>query len=425
MRLELLEIDEADQLSACKLALLLGVFTQDNRLESFLKFTRGMINAKHAILAFHNEPYVWYSSSNCFKAFLAKDEADLISYFNDETVIDPQHPNYHAFSQHIDDLGVGHQRVIAFNLKRNNLESVGQVILFDDEDVPFNYENLELVHEFVLSILNILELRVDYADLKEQYEQQLALNSSKTKFFQILAHDLRAPFHGLIGFSDVLANERDTLDDENVQDISTYLQDTLQSTYGLLENLLNWAMAEGGRFVYHPINFKLKQTTQIVYEVLNSLSMKKNIELIDDVSADLMVYADINMVTSIIQNLVSNALKFTHTDGSGKVVIKAEKVRDKVEISIHDTGLGMTKTQMDKIFEPQIKVSLKGTTGEKGTGLGLVLCKRFVDLNHGEISVSSKKGQGSIFTVTLPIATHPHLSLVQVKPDKNKVNHQI
>ncbi len=234
------------------------------------------------------------------------------------------------------------------------------------------------------------------------------MNFSKTKFFQIIAHDLRAPFHGLLGFSEVLAQERETLDDSSIQNIADYLFDTAQSTYNLLESLLNWAMAEGGRFVYHPINFELKQSIKIVCDVLKSLAIKKNIELIDQVEEGIKVYADINMITSVIQNLVSNALKFTFTDGTGKVILRAEQTETSVDIYIQDTGLGMTAQQLETLFEPKLTVSFKGTAGEKGIGLGLVLCKRFVDLNHGQIVVESKEGVGTTFKVSLPIATSSH-----------------
>ncbi len=114
----------------------------------------------------------------------------------------------------------------------------------------------------------------------------------------------------------------------SIQNIADYLFDTAQSTYNLLESLLNWAMAEGGRFVYHPINFELKQSTKIVCDVLKSLAIKKNIELIDQVEEGIKVYADINMITSVIQNLVSNALKFTFTDGTGKVILTCRANRN-------------------------------------------------------------------------------------------------
>ena len=413
MKIKLLEIGSAtEQLSACKLSLLLGVFTSNNRVEGFLKFARGILQANRGILCFHHEPYIWYSSTEGFKAFQAKKEANLASFFEGDTILTTPHKNYAAFSKHIDDLGVEHQRIVGFDLKINHTESIGQVILFDEHNEPFDQKNLELVHEFAMSLINIIELRSDYAELKELYEQQSALNFSKTKFFQIIAHDLRAPFHGLIGFSEVLAQERDTLDESNIQSIADYLLDTSQSTYNLLESLLNWAMAEGGRFVYHPINFNLKQSSKIVFDVLNGLAMNKDIQLIDRVPDDLKVYADINMVTSVLQNLVSNALKFTHMDGTGKVTISAEQSADFVDIYIQDTGLGMTASQIDELFSPRLTISFKGTAGEKGTGLGLVLCKRFVDLNQGTISVQSKEGAGTTFKVSLPIASNTHQALM-------------
>ncbi|NLN56659.1 MAG: HAMP domain-containing histidine kinase, partial [Gammaproteobacteria bacterium] len=170
----------------------------------------------------------------------------------------------------------------------------------------------------------------------------------------------------------------------------------------------NWAMAEGGRFVYHPINFELKQSTKIVCDVLRSLAIKKNIELIDQVDEGIKVYADINMITSVIQNLVSNALKFTSTDGTGKVILSVQATETSVDIYIRDTGLGMTPQQLENLFEQKLTVSFKGTAGEKGTGLGLVLCKRFVDLNHGQIVAESKEGEGTTFKVSLPVATSTH-----------------
>lgn len=422
MKLELIEVDQADQLSACKLSLLLGVFTPKNQIDGFLKFARSILNADCAVLAFHHEPYIWYSSSNGFKAFHAKKSVDLLQYFDGQTTLGAQHQHYAKFSAYITQLGVKHHRVIAFDLKQEDGHSIGQVLLFDDTIEPFLEDKLEVVHEFANSLIRIIEIRLENEELKELYEQQSALNFSKTKFFQIIAHDLRAPFHGLLGFSEVLAQERETLDESSIQNIADYLNDTAHSTYNLLESLLNWAMAEGGRFVYHPINFELKQATRIVYEVLKTLAMKKNIQLIETTPSHLKVYADINMITSVIQNLVSNALKFTNVDGSGCVYIEATECVEGIEITVRDTGLGMTQQQIDGLFQPDLQVSLKGTSGEKGAGLGLVLCKRFVDLNKGQIEVISKEGQGTTFKVTLPAATNGHQSLMQLKKNDEQLD---
>lgn len=412
MRLKLLEMGQADKLSACKLSLLLGVLNQENSVERFLRIARKLLNVENAIISFVNEPYIWYSNQSEFKAFLASPNENLHFYFDTHKKIDSTHPNYAQFSQHLTDIGVDHRRVICFDIQKNEQESLGKVTFFDDKTENFDQENDAFIQDFIQSLIKVIEINSEHELLKELYEQQLALNFSKTKFFQIIAHDLRAPFHGLLGFSEVLAQERDSLDEESVQNIAEYLYDTAQSTYNLLENLLNWAMAEGGRFVFHPINFKLKQSSKIVFDVLNSLAINKNILLVNDIPEELKVYGDINMITSLLQNLVSNALKFTHVDGSGQVRMSAREIDQGVEILIQDTGLGMTESQIEKIFEPEINASFKGTAGEKGTGLGLVLCKRFVDLNHGDISVTSQQGKGTTFKVVLPTAKNTHHALL-------------
>ena len=413
MELKLLEIgSETEQLSACKLSLLLGVFGADNRITDFLKFARSMLQTDYAILAFKGEPYIWFSSDAGCRPFLSEADERVNVFFEQTDLITPEHPIYAEASAYMQNLGMTHRRMLAVDLCDNE-DSVGHVYLFDQKDAAFDQKSIVIVREFIQSLMGIIRLRLENAELKELYEQQEALNFSKTKFFQIIAHDLRAPFHGLLGFSEILAKERDTLDEQGIQDISEYVFDTAQSTYNLLENLLNWAMAEGGRFVYHPINFALSQSTKIVTDVLGSLAVKKNIQLINQVDDQIKVYADINMMTSVIQNLVSNALKFTHNDGTGKVIIRAEEEGQHVHIYIQDTGLGMTKTQIETLFEPKITFSRQGTLGEKGTGLGLVLCKRFIDLNQGSVSVHSKEGEGTLFKVSLPIAGQKHQALEQ------------
>lgn len=411
MGIQLLDIgSDTEQLSACHLSLLLGVNSNDNKIKSFLKFARKILGAHAAILTFSNEPYSWYAGKHAFNAFQLPAAANFATHFEGEIAIDSLHCHYHHLSQQVSALGFKHQRIIALDLKVSD-KSVGQVIFFDEQLEAFTQNAVENVYELASDFLNLLHLRMENAELKELYEQQVAMNVSKTKFFQIIAHDLRAPFHGLIGFSEVLAEERKSLDESGVQSIADYLHDTAQSTYSLLESLLNWTMAEGGRFVYHPIHYKLKQSSQIVFDVLHALAINKNIQLIDRVPDDLKIFADINMVTSVIQNLVSNALKFTHMHGEGIVTIDAKQRDDFIDIYIQDTGLGMTLGQIESLFEPKLTVSFKGTAGEKGTGLGLVLCKRFVDLNKGEISVTSKEGVGSTFIVSLPRSNSAHQAL--------------
>lgn len=423
MELRLLEIEEQNEhLSACPLSLLLGVFTENNQIEGFLNFARRILHTEHAIFSFHDEPYIWYSNHCSFRACYDPPEANFPRFYQGERIMSPQHPHYAEFIDHLAYLGLKQQRLIGVNLKDHDGRSVGQAIFFDHHMDEFKEESIETVADFADGMMRYILLQVDHAHLKEQYEQQVALNSSKTKFFQIIAHDLRAPFHGLLGFSEVLAHEYDSLDPQSVQNIAEYLFDTSQSTYNLLESLLNWAISEGGRIVYHPINFKVQQSSKIVCDVLEGLAKKKNIQLINQVPDELKIHADINMITSVIQNLVSNALKFTHTNGSGCVTIDAKAHDEWINIYIKDNGLGMTQQQVEHLFEPKLMVSHKGTNGEKGTGLGLVLCKRFIELNFGKIQVDSEQGKGTVFTVSLPIATNQHQAL---DPQQNLKNQDI
>ncbi|ANF81074.1 two-component sensor histidine kinase [Acinetobacter sp. NCu2D-2] len=416
MKLELLELgQETEQLSLCRISLILGVYSSNNLVDTFCRIVRKLLRTQCSILGFYKEPYLWHSSPAGFHALQTPANLGVWTYLQHFDYIDQRHPEYAGLSAYVKSQGVEHERLVAFNLKVSDSHTVGQVIFFDDQTSAFEEEDLVLVKEFTDGLVRLIRLHEDYNELKELYEQQCALNFSKTKFFQIIAHDLRAPFHGLLGFSEVLAQERDTLDETSIQNIADYLYDNAQATYNLLESLLTWAMAEGGRFIYHPINFELSQSSKIVCDVLKSLAVKKQVELIDNVPAGLKVHADINMITSVIQNLVSNALKFTPVNQQCKVTISAKLEDDAVVVSVQDMGIGMTQEQIDKLFVPNLVVSVRGTAQEKGAGLGLVLCKRFVDLNHGRIHVESKEGCGSTFHVYLPKVTHEHQALTVEK----------
>lgn len=406
MKMQLIRLDQADQLSACRLSLLLGLNSDNDLVQRYVSFTTKLLNVKYAILSFEEEPYVWHINHDGLHALSKIELIPSLRAVHNMDVLDTVHPQYMHLCQVLQTLGVNYQRLIAINLQKSDQQSIGVAIFFDDELTSFDPTSIELVQSYTAGFVRHAELKFNFEELRELYEQQSALNFSKNKFFSIIAHDLRAPFHGLLGFSEVLAKERETLDESSVQNIADYLYDTSQSTYNLLESLLNWAMAEGGRFVYHPISFNLKQVTTIVMSILNTFALKKNIQLIDDVPEDIKLFADINMITSLIQNLVSNALKFTPMDGTGRVSISARQIAENVEIAVQDTGHGMTESQLKEVFQPRITVSFRGTAGEKGAGLGLTLCKRFVDLNLGSIKVESKEGEGTTFRVILPAAQH-------------------
>jgi ligand-binding sensor domain-containing protein/signal transduction histidine kinase len=231
------------------------------------------------------------------------------------------------------------------------------------------------------------------AELKE-------LNASKDKFFSIIAHDLKNPFNTIIGFSEMLKEEIDTDISVKVNQYANMINTSAVQTFKLLENLLEWANSQRGKILFNPGPINMPELINEEFIVLNEMAIKKNIELKTCISESLIVTGDRNMVKTIIRNLLSNAVKFTPKNG--KVEIKAIEGDDQVEISVTDTGIGMTNETKEKLFRLDANLSTRGTENEKGTGLGLFLCKEFVEKHGGKIFVESESGKGSVFKFVLP-----------------------
>ena len=229
-----------------------------------------------------------------------------------------------------------------------------------------------------------------------------ALNQSKDKFFAIIAHDLKAAFHGILGFSEVLDTEFDELDDSAKHKIANYLNECSHTTYKLLENLLEWAMLENGSMAYRPKQLNLKSLVTDTVSRLQFMASQKNIALTCHLSDQVWLHGDAHMLQSLIHNLAVNAIKFTAH--SGQIHISDVVEDETVTIVVQDNGTGMSENQLAQLFAVEHSQSTKGTNGEKGTGLGLLLCKQFVQQHEGEIQVISQLGQGTTFKVTLPLA---------------------
>lgn len=277
------------------------------------------------------------------------------------------------------------------------------IILFSDQKHHTTKFSWHILEHYVAQRQKAVKWLHDATDLQAKLTHLENVNQGRAKYFSVIAHDLRAPFHGILGCADILANERSTLDDASAQRLADYIHDTTQATYGLLENLLNWSMAEGGRFHLRQVRFNIHDMVQSIFELLGAFAYRKKVKLQCDIQADLYAYADVRMVTSIIQNLASNALKFSAANMQKKVKISAILVDRVVEIRVEDQGIGMTEHQIQNVFKEHTVPSTQGTSGEKGTGLGLMLCKRFLEMNDGSIDIHSSK-QGTCFVVKLPVA---------------------
>jgi len=250
-------------------------------------------------------------------------------------------------------------------------------------------------------IESLREKRLMEEKLNQQFLELQKLNAEKDKFFSIIAHDLRNPFVSFLGYTELMADDFDNFSLEEIKQMANELKSSANNLYTLLENLLEWSRIQRGMVGVNSESLvllaKIKGILQPVLESAN----KKNIEIIIDVPDDLIVQADLNMISSTIRNLTTNAVKFTPKDG--RITITASLTTDhSVRISVQDSGIGMNQTLLDKLFKMNEHTSRPGTNGEPSTGLGLLLCKDFVEKLGGEIWVESEVGKGSTFSFTIP-----------------------
>ena len=240
---------------------------------------------------------------------------------------------------------------------------------------------------------------MELAELNSRLED---INKSKDKFFSIVAHDLRSPFTGLLGFSDILSTQIESLTYDEIKTYAGHLNHSLKNVFKLLENLLDWSRVQTGKIKFDPENFNLESIIQRIVGIYQINASEKKIEVEINVEPDIFVFADEDLVDIIIRNLLSNAIKFTRPGGKVKICVK--KKNNLIEIAVKDNGIGILKENLSKLFRIDENISTEGTARERGTGLGLVLCKEFIEKNGGKIEVDSKINEGSEFKFTLPEA---------------------
>jgi signal transduction histidine kinase len=227
------------------------------------------------------------------------------------------------------------------------------------------------------------------------------LNSEKDKFFLFFFHDIRGPFHGFLGFIELMADSSQSMTTEEIQENIIRLKGSATNLYNLLENLLEWSSMQRQLTVFNP---KIIQLAPKIYDclaILQEAGRLKEIAIISEVPEDTVVFSDENMLGGILRNLISNAIKFTCK--GGKISISSREISSNfVEITVSDTGIGMNHEMVANLFKISINTSRKGTEGEPSTGLGLFIFKDFVEKHGGRISVESEEGKGSKFKFTIP-----------------------
>jgi two-component system sensor histidine kinase/response regulator len=265
--------------------------------------------------------------------------------------------------------------------------------------MPLSDEEGNIIGTFGIS-RDITKSKLAEEEIKMKNDLLQLINSEKDKFFSIIAHDLRGPLSAFVAATQIITEDIQTMTIEEIRDITNNMKSSATNIYGLLENLLEWSRLRRGGTDFIPVKFKLKKKIDECIAVLAESSRKKGIEIIINISDELVVLADSHMFEAVIRNLVSNAIKFTNK--GGKVSVTAGYNNDHIiEIKISDSGIGMTPELRERLFKLNEKTNRPGTEGELSTGLGLLLCKDFVEKHNGKLWVDSEVGKGSTFFFTI------------------------
>ncbi|MEI8006403.1 MAG: GAF domain-containing sensor histidine kinase [Bacteroidota bacterium] len=299
------------------------------------------------------------------------------------------------------DIDLGMISYLGYPVNWPDGEVFGTICILDNKSNHYTKTVEDLIDQVKQNLETDLTMLVYQQELLENNIQLKELNSVRNKFFSIIAHDLRSPFSSLLGLTELMEKELPIMDKDQIQKSAVTLRQSAKNLYGLLENLLEWSLLQQNLTTANPELFPLMPKVNSSLNSVRDSANKKGIEIITDIPDDLMVYADEQMLDGILRNLSANAVKFTPK--GGKIAIAAKAGFDNwVEVSVKDTGIGMTREMADNLFNKDVNTSRRGTEKEPSTGLGLIICKEFVEKQAGKLWVDSEEEKGSTFYFTLP-----------------------
>lgn len=281
-------------------------------------------------------------------------------------------------------------------------EMIGVLDIRSDRRASFGLEDQRVLQ----TLTNQIAIAIRNARL---YELEKKLNQDKDKFFSIISHDLRGPFNSLLGNAQLMMEMIDQLSPQDIQEMSGSIYNQAKAAHILLENLLTWSQLQRGRIDYDPGPVDLHRLAANTVTLLQETALRKQIRLEQTIEESLFIYADIYMVDTVIRNLTGNALKFTPAGGQVTLSARQNDCASNhegagwVEVSIKDTGVGISPEDIDKLFKIEVHHTTRGTAQEKGTGLGLILCQEMVEKNGGRIWVESELNQGTTVKFTVPL----------------------
>lgn len=273
--------------------------------------------------------------------------------------------------------------------------------VFTITDVTDLTIKLEEQKSLYINAQNEIKIRTEVQEKLSVSENRLReLNSTKDKFFSIIAHDLMSPFNSILGLCEVLSENIAQQDFESIKDYNDSIIASTKRAFALLVNLLDWAKLQTGHIAFEPIKVGFSKIVSENIDLCKSQAENKKLKIVSEVEPNLFVYIDYNMINTVVRNLLSNAIKYT--DENGKITLKANSDSEGLCFSIMDTGVGIKNENLEKMFRLDFQISTPGTASETGSGLGLILCKEFIEKHNGKIWVESEFGKGSTFKFVIP-----------------------
>jgi signal transduction histidine kinase len=275
--------------------------------------------------------------------------------------------------------------------------------IYQNHRIQIAFVSLLVTGYFVSLFRNVKnELKKSEERYKSVSEEMLKLNETRDRFFSIIAHDLRSPIGSLTTNIDLLVNYNQDLTADEKNRLLKSLQTTTTRVFNLLENLLKWALVQRGDMLFHFEVVNVRKVCHEAAKLLMPLALEKQISIVNNVNADDEVWTDVNVMGAVVRNLLSNAIKFSYD--KSRVELSSERLEDWLALNVRDYGVGISAEKQNIIFTSEEQVGILGTHGEKGTGLGLMLCYDLIEKCKGRITVESKPNEGSTFTILLPLS---------------------
>jgi len=290
-------------------------------------------------------------------------------------------------------------RQVKFSMEYRVRHVSGEYRWIQDDGMPrFNSEG-EFIG-FIGHCLDITERKQAESALKENETRLRELIATKDKFFSIISHDLKSPFNSIIGLSNLLVEKIQEKNVEGIEEYADIIQKSAMQVFDLLMNLLEWSRSQTGRMEFSPEYVEMVTLINGLAELFADSARQKSITIFKELPRNMLIFADKAMISAILRNLISNAIKFTHPNG--QIRISAELKKNELIIAVQDNGVGIKNDRIEKLFRIEETQSTVGTKNEKGTGLGLILCKEFIEKHGGKIWVESEVGKGSKFYFAIP-----------------------